>query len=153
MIDSERELTPKQKRFAELYADYRNAQYYGNATQCVLASYDISDDADKENTAAVMGNELLRIPKVSQYIKELQHQQVENIDADYIVSEIARLKEKAENAGNMPAALKAVEMLGKWKALFTERQITQNETLEDLVMQSHSGEKSETPAPTRINAP
>ena len=138
-----RKLTKKQRRFCELYADYTQPQYYGNGTQCALAVYDISPDADRENTAASIATELLQKPAIQDYIRELEAQQVAKIDENYIIKEIARLKTIAERRKNIPSALKALEMLGKWQALFTERREIQSQSFEDFIAEVENRRKEQ----------
>ena len=57
------ELNIKQKLFADMYTD-PESEYFGNATQCYLQVYSDQD----YNTAGVSAHELLKNPKVANYI-------------------------------------------------------------------------------------
>lgn len=73
-----RELTKKQHGFVQKFAET------GNATLAVKESYDLSDKND-DNTAAVMGSELLSLPKIQ---KALHAMGFNAQNADRIVAEI-----------------------------------------------------------------
>lgn len=115
-------LTEKQERFCNEYlVDY-------NATQAAIRS------GYSEDTAYSIGWENLRKIEIKNRLDELKAQNVQNIDENYIVNKINTLLARAESENKLNDALKAVELLGKWKAMFTDKQIQTQGTIDDLIV-------------------
>jgi len=123
-------LTEKELKFIKAYLGEYGKDYYANGTQSVLLAYNTKD----ENTAGVMAYELLRNPKIVEYVNEYKRVKAESINENDIVNELIEIREYAKKEGKYSDALKANELLGKWKAMFTDKNIVQNETFEDFVV-------------------
>lgn len=123
-------LTDKEEKFVNAYLGEYGKEYWGNGTQSVLLAYNTTD----ENTAGVMAFELLRNPKIVNYINEYKRVKADSINESDIVNELLELRELTKKEGKYSDALRANELLGKWKAMFTDKQITQNETFEDVIL-------------------
>lgn len=123
-------LTAKQEKFClEYMVDM-------NATQAAIRS------GYSENTAAEIGWENLRKPKIQEHISNLRHKQMKRteISADYVLNGIKELTQRCIQAipvvdedGNktgewrfeVNGAFKGYELLGKHLSLFTDKVQTQ----------------------------
>lgn len=108
-----RKLTKKQKGFARDYIET------GNATLAVKQNYDVAPNND--NSAAVIGSELLRVPKVQAYIESRAEKAAE------IVFEIA------QNGDNDNVRLNASkDILDRSGLKPTEKSINVNVNAEEM---------------------
>lgn len=110
------ELNEAQKMFCREYI----ANNYSSAT----AAYQKAYPTAKPNSAHSNAHRLLKNPKVLQYLKELQHDRVEelNITADRIAEELSKMA--FANYGeydNANSKLKALELLSKQLGLYTQK--------------------------------
>ncbi len=122
-------LTEKQERFCNEYlVDY-------NATQAATRS------GYSANTAYSIAHELLSKPEIRQRIDELQDNIFANLSEKLIIEQIWRVYKTAIEDKKLSDALKAQELLGKYKAMFVDKQITQTETFEDHVLRLESQQK------------
>lgn len=131
MEEKKRKLTKKQQIFVEEYVKDPNA-----TKAAKKAKY-------SEKTAKEMGYENLTKPHVAAAVSEKMESIYEKIDEKWIIENIHKVMVKAFEAGKLADANKALEMLAKWKALLTEKNITQTETFEDFILKMQS--KPETP--------
>lgn len=116
-------LTEKQELFCQEYL--KNGF---NGTQAAIkAGY-------SEETAKQMASENLTKPVVLNRIDELRNDIYSKIDEKWIVENINSIFEMAKESNKLADAIKSLELLGKWKAMFTDKQITQNETFEDVIL-------------------
>jgi len=121
--DSMSELTEKQKAFVE---ELPKNQWNGTKA-AIAAGY-------SEKSGGVMACRLLKNPRVAaeidkvkeRYQKELEHET--DITISEIVKRLNRVYHEAIDKGRYSDANKALELLGKYKAMFTDRHV--NETAE-----------------------
>ena len=66
-------INPRQKLFCDLYKDSTNLDYFGNATKCYQLIYKVKD----ENNAAVNASNLLRNPKIIDYMENKNKSTIE----------------------------------------------------------------------------
>lgn len=108
-------LTMKQRKFVNAYCES------GNASQSALkAGY-------SENSAESQGSRLLKNPKVIKAIelKEKEFEMASLITKEYV---LAALKDIADDEGEQTQnKLRALENLGKYLTMFTDKQIIQND--------------------------
>lgn len=128
-------LTEKQQGFIDDYLFSQDMKLRGNGTQCALKWFDIADN--DENTAAVIANEYLRKPNIIAYKESKLAQISEEIDEKWIISEIKTVFKQSLEEKKYSDANKSLEMLGKWRALFTDRNINVEETIEDLIARNY----------------
>ncbi len=123
-------LTEKQERFCREYlVDY-------NATQSAIrAGY-------SPDTAYSIGHENLKKNEIRERIDELQDNIFANLSEKLIIEQIWKIYKKAIENEKLSDALKAQELLGKYKAMFTDKQITSVETFEDHILKLESQRKS-----------
>ena len=104
-------LTARQDRFCREYA------IDCNATQAAIrAGY-------KARTARQQGQRLLTKVHVRTRLAELQKPSCDQreLDAEYVIERLKRNEEEAFNQGRIAESNRALELLGKHLALFTER--------------------------------
>lgn len=108
-------LTPKQERFCLLYIET------GNASEAYRRAY----DASRMTSGSVnrKAKELLDNGKITARLDELRAPVVEKaqITLESHLTELERLKRRAEQAGNINAALRAEELRGKAVGLYTSK--------------------------------
>ncbi len=104
-------MTPRQKRFVEEYLKDPNA-----TQAAVRAGY-------SEKTAAVIGSENLRKPKIAEAVKESQAKRAERVEitADMILAELWKNVEMARDLGKMTDSNRALELCDKHIGALTER--------------------------------
>jgi phage terminase small subunit len=123
-----RELTKKQFGFVQTYAET------GNATLAVKENYDLSDKND-DNTAAVMGNELLSLPKVK---KALHAMGFNSDNAKRVVAEILN-----DETNEPKDRLKAAELTFKVGGDFAaEKHLNLNLTISDVLDSLDNGQET-----------
>lgn len=114
-------LTERQERFCNEYLkDF-------NGTQAAIRS------GYSEDTAKEIASENLTKPNIKARLDELRAIYIENIDENWIAREILKIYEMAKDSYKLADAQKSLELLGKWKAMFTDKQITQTGTIDDLI--------------------
>jgi len=105
------ELTAKQKMFCKEYlVDL-------NATQaCIRAGY-------SKKTARSLGCENLTKPYIQQEVQRLKaiREKKVGLTAEKVLTDIERVREKAEGSEQYTVSLKASELQGKHLAMFTEK--------------------------------
>lgn len=117
-------LTPKQDRFIQEYLKDLNA------TQAAIrAGY-------SEKTASEVGYENLRKPQIAAEIAKRQdaigHEN--EITVEWILGEMKSTYFEAKREGEYSAANKSLEMLGKYKGMFTEKlEVKGTMTLEQML--------------------
>ena len=100
-------LTPKQQKFANTYLET------GNGAQAARTAYNLT--SDHPNLPSVIGNEVLRNPKVEGYIvTKLTHK---DLTPQLILN---KLLESVESL-NPAEKLKSLELLGKHLRMFNEK--------------------------------
>ena len=105
-------LNNKQERFAQEYVVDLNA------TQAATrAGY-------SARTANEQGSRLLAHASVQERINELSEAAAKRNDVtvDGVLENLARLRDKAEENGQLSAAVRAEELIGKYLAMFVDRQ-------------------------------
>jgi len=110
-MKKERELTPKQRKFVYEY------MIDMNATQAAKrAGY-------SEKTAHVIANELLNKTLIQAEIKKRQadKESASAITAEFVLTGIRQVHDMAVAAGNLHAANKSLELLGRHLAMFVDR--------------------------------
>lgn len=125
------ELTIKEKGFIDDYLFSKDSKLLGNATQCALKWFDINNN--DENVAGVIGHEYLRKPKIIEYKENKLNNIAEEISEKRIVNELWKLYNRSLDESNLNSAKGTLELLGKWRAMFTDKQITETGTVEDLL--------------------
>jgi phage terminase small subunit len=109
------ELTMKQRKFVNAYCES------GNATNAAIkAGY-------SENTAESQGSRLLKNVKIRKAIeaKEREFEMASLITKEYVLS---ALKDIADNKDEQTQnKIRALENLGRYLSMFTDKQIIQNE--------------------------
>ncbi len=106
---SERDLTGRQLRFAQAYA--------GNGTEAArLAGYTGDDEA-----LSVTASKLLRHPKVAALIRDRENEANRPLIATRHDRQAFWTKVMQDTAEEMPARLRASELLGKSEADFVDR--------------------------------
>lgn len=133
-------LTLKQERFVQEYV-----RANGNATKAALAA---GYAKGKEPNAAVQGSENLRKPKIRNRIRDLtlKHE----ISAERVLKRLDNLSTKAEAEGQIGAAVKAEELIGKSLGMWVDKTLNVNvdvtgahlEALRDL-LQGNSADTAE----------
>lgn len=117
-------LTPKQDRFIQEYLKDLNA------TQAALrAGY-------SEKTAYSIGNENLSKPEIAAEIAKRQESigHENEITVEWILGEMKSTYFEAKREGEYSAANKSLEMLGKYKGMFTEKlEVKGTMTLEQML--------------------
>lgn len=121
-----RKLTKKQEIFVDEYVKDPNA-----TKAAKLAKY-------SENSARQIGSENLSKPDVQEAINERIESIYDKIDEKWIIENIHKVMTKAFEAGKLADANKALEMLAKWKAMLTDKQIRQEETFEDFILKMNN---------------
>ena len=110
-MSEKKQLTAKQEAFCREYCvDF-------NATQAAIrAGY-------SERSANQMAAENMAKHGVKERIAELQktHNKKIDLNREYVINNIQEIAELAKNDANFNAALKALELLGKHLAIFTEK--------------------------------
>lgn len=119
-------LTRKQERFCQEYL----INGFNASEAARKAGY--SKDADKE-----IGYDLLTKAHIQKYIQRLTK---DTINEEYVLNKIVETLNKAQNQDKLSEVLKASELLGKYLAMFTDKNINQTETLEDVILKL--GEKT-----------
>lgn len=115
----------KRRRFVH----YLLGEAKGNATQAYrLAGYAVKTS----KVAEVEGHRLLGIPVVQATIRalEAEREKVSEVTAEWIVKDLMRLRDLAEGLGQMAAAVKCVELAGRTKGIFIDKQQVQDITPE-----------------------
>ena len=112
----ERKKTAKWAVFAAAYVET------GNATQSAIkAGY-------SERSAAKTGHQLLREPKVQEFISSARQKLIDKaeVNAEWVIQ---RLKEEAASAENPSARVKALDLLAKHLGIYApeQSQVTVNE--------------------------
>lgn len=125
---NEKHLTVKQARFAKeyVYNDGSKTQ-----TECAL------DAGYAETSAAVRASELTnpqKYPLVVRYIQELQGELDKKYEVTFgrHVRELAKIRDKAIDKGNLTAAVSAEVQRGRAAGLYVERKEVRTGTLESL---------------------
>lgn len=118
----ERDLTPRQKKFIELYK--------GNGTEAArLAGYKGSEDC-----LGKTAYDLLRNPKIKKQIQNRESTQMNKLIANRFERQEFWTKIMMDNATDLKHRLKASELLGRSEADFTEKvEHSGAITLEELV--------------------
>ncbi|MCM3703807.1 terminase small subunit [Paenibacillus macerans] len=104
-------LTAKQERFVQEYLKDLNA------TQAAIrAGY-------SENTAAETGYENLRKPQIAAEIEKRQEKigEQNEITVEWLLAEMKDTYIKAKEVGELSAANKTLEMLGRYKGIFNDK--------------------------------
>lgn len=127
-------LTPKQKRFVLEYLKDSNGKQ-----SAIRAGY-------APKSAEVQASELLRLPKVQKFLKAKNDKIEANceITKEYILSSLKYVADTSMTPDPMTGKIdatganRALELLGKNKALFTEKiEQTMTLTLEHLIAGTH----------------
>lgn len=108
-------LTHKQRVFADQYVKLN-----GNGTKAAL----IAGYSGGEGAAAARASENVRKRKVRQRIEYLTRKH--EISADRVLTRLDNLSIKAEQEGQIGAAIKAEELLGKSLGMWVERSVNVN---------------------------
>lgn len=109
-------LTERQKLFClEFLKDL-------NATQAMIRAGYSENSADKKQS------ELTSNEKIQKYINWLRQKRQDKtgVTVDEIVRRLVRIADKAERDDEYTAALRALELLGRHQAMFTDKQVIQN---------------------------
>ena len=104
-------MTPKQRRFVDEYL------IDGNATRAATAA------GYSSKTAEQYGHQLLKKPSVKAAIAEaeLKRQKRTQINQDWVIQELESVyRAGREDNANLAASNRALELLGKTMAMFTE---------------------------------
>jgi len=118
-------LTLKQRKFA---AEYIKT---GNGTQAALkAGY----ANGKPENAAVQASENLRKPKVRRHIERIAKRW--DISAERVLGRLDNLSAKAEEEGQLGAAIKAEELIGKSLGMWVERSLNVTVDLTDAHLEA-----------------
>lgn len=108
------DLTPKQQRFVEAYVGPAT----GNATQAArIAGYKGNDI-----TLAAVGHENLRKPRVAEAVKERTQMALDSLGADEMLRQVSRIALGEEPKARIADRLRALELMGKYHALWTDVQ-------------------------------
>lgn len=101
----------KERRFVDEYL------VDGNATRSAIAA------GYAQKQAAKTGSEMLRKPRIRVLLEaaRLEQQQRTQITADRVFTDLYRIAEKAEKAGEFPAATRALELVGKHLGMFRDK--------------------------------
>ena len=142
-------LTLKEQRFIDLYLFSDDPALRNNGTQCALQVFDITNN--DENTAGVVAHEYLRKPKIKSYIDSKLTEIVEEIDENWILKEIRNVYRQAVSDGKFTDSLRALELFGKYKAMWTDRQIQETEKVEDFLPNTPNGNDTQEDNESEIN--
>ena len=131
-------LTDKQKKFCEAYVLVNDM----DAGQSLLdAGYTFGgNERTQAQNKLHRANELLSSKKVQSYIDELR----QRYTSDYVVDEmyvIKKLKNIAETGSNENVQLKALELLGKSRSMFTDKQVLTSDTDAASIIQGNFAER------------
>lgn len=127
-------LTYKQQGFIDDYLFSKDPKLLGNGTQCALKWF----DCENEDTARSMGSEYLTKPNIKAYIEQKQAEISELIDEKWIVNKLNWLVEKSIDEKQLAVAKGSLELLGKWRAMFTDKQINESEDFADYLKKQGS---------------
>lgn len=113
----EDKLTPKQQLFVEAYLGEAN----GNGTKAArLAGYKGND-----KTLGVIATENLSKPSIASRVRERLTEATKGMNADEVLSELAKIARMDADHPDPKAVqnkVRALELLGKYHKLFTEKQ-------------------------------
>ena len=115
-MQSKRSLTDRQDLFCREYIKDLNAQ-----AAAKRAGY-------SEKMANAKAYQFLKVDRIRERIEELKKESMRRLalDADDILRRLVRIADATEQSGDYNAAIRSLELLGKHKALWTEK--TVNET-------------------------
>lgn len=119
-------LTLKQRKFAAEYV-----KRGGNGTQAALAA---GYAKGKPEHAAVQASENLRKPKIRQHINSIARRW--DISAERVLGRLDNLSAKAEEEGQLGAAIKAEELIGKSLGMWVERSLNVTVDMTDAHLQA-----------------
>jgi phage terminase small subunit len=124
-------LNPRQQRFVEEYLVDLNA----------TAAYIRAGYVARGNGAEVNASKLLRHPKVAEAIQAgmAARSARTGLTAKYVLESIQRLAENAEREGDVKAALKGHELLGKHLKLFVDKVEHSGELKTEIVVNLKTG--------------
>ena len=139
-------LTPKRKRFCELYV------------ACLNAKQAAIDTGYSKTAARVTGLRILKDPAVKEYIVKLQAAVTErnNVTVDEVIEKLRDTYADAKKANQNGPAVRAVELLGKTVGMFkdqvvlTELQATSDD---DLVEKMAKGDAKKAAALRELLGP
>lgn len=115
-MDKNKPLTDRQELFCREYIKDLNAQ-----AAAKRAGY-------SEKMANAKAYQFLKVDRIRDKIAELKKDSMRRLqlDADDILRRLVRIADQTEQAGDYNAAIRSLELLGKHKALWTDK--TVNET-------------------------
>lgn len=114
-------LTEKQEKFCN--------EYIKNGFNGTKAAIDAGYSKD---TAYSIANENLNKPEIKSRIEELKGDIFEILDEKLIINEIWKVYKTAQKEADK---LKALELFGRYKAMFTEKQQIQTKTFDDFILE------------------
>ena len=135
-------LTQKQEIFCQEYAKTFNA-----TQSAIKANY-------SPDTAFSIGSENLRKPLIKKRIDEIREgliDNIEDIDEKWIVKKVLDILERAMANDKLSEANKSIELLGKWRAMWTDRQIQETEKVEDFLPNTPNGNDIQEDNESEIN--
>ena len=126
--NTETGLTRKQEKLVQEYV--KNGF---NATQAgIKAGY-------SPESAYQIASNTLKIVEVQKYLNSLIKS---TVTEEFVLNKILELQNLAQNDNKLNEALKATELLGKYLAMFTDKNVVQNETLEDVILKMDEKRKN-----------
>ena len=127
------DLTPKQQRFVEAYVWPAS----GNASEAArLAGY-----RGNPQTLRAVGHENLTKPDIAAAVKERTEKALESMGADEVLRQVSLIACGHEPNARVSDRLRALELLGKYHALWTEvqavRDLPKDERALDALIEYH----------------
>ena len=127
-------LTPKRKRFCELFVASRNAKQ-----AAIEAGY-----SDKSGGASVSAARNMKVPEVKEYIAKLEAEAAErnNVTVDEVIQKLRDSIIEAKKANQHGPAVRATELLGKTVGMFKDHVVLtelQETSDEDLISKMAKG--------------
>jgi hypothetical protein len=111
-------LTPQQETFCVFYTNIGTETFCHGTLSAEQAEY---AKASCRTTAW----KLLRTPKIRERIAEIHHENMSRnlINVDSQLAKLEHLRRKAEERGDLSSAIRAVELVGKYLSMFSDKHV------------------------------
>jgi len=129
-MTQDRPLTGKQQAFVD---HYTGDCFYNKLASAKAAGY-APNAKNRDNVCGQLGHKLVKIGKIRAAIDEIKAKKAEKIEVsvEFIVSKLMKGLSLAESKQDLVAMARFSELLGKYKAMFTENVRTTTERQREL---------------------